>query len=53
MLYIIRLRSGYWQVLMDKSGEGKIAFVCQMGLFEFNVMPFGLSSAPVIFHKLI
>ena len=42
------LKSGYWQVLMDET-----AFACHGGLFEFNVMPFGLSCAPAIFQELM
>ena len=34
------LKSGDWQVLMDEAG--KTAFACHRGLFEFNVMPFGV-----------
>ncbi len=37
------LISGYWQVEVDKKDR---AFCTLDGLFEFNVMPFGLSNAP-------
>ena len=43
------LKSGYWQVLMSEEDREKTAFVCHRGLFEFNVMPFGLCNAPQIF----
>ena len=37
------LESGYWQVLIYESDKEKTVLSCHSGLFEFNVMPFGLS----------
>ena len=47
------LKSGYWQVKMADSDKEKTAFACHRGLFEFNVMPFGLSNAPGVFQELM
>ena len=38
---------------MDEKGKEKTAFACHRGLFELNVMPYGLSNAPAIFQELM
>ena len=47
------LASGYWQVEMDPNDREKSAFVTHQGLYEFNVMPFGLCNAPSTFRRLM
>ena len=47
------LKSGYWQVAMYEKDQEKTAFACHKGLFEFNVMPFGLSNIPAVFQELM
>lgn len=47
------LKSGYWQELMNEKDKEKTAFVCHRGLFEFNVIQFGLCNVPKIFSKLM
>jgi hypothetical protein len=49
----IDLASGYWQIRMKEEDKPKTAFISEAGLFEFNVMPFGLANGPPSFQRLI
>ena len=49
----VDLRSGYWQIPMHSVDKEKTAFVTPDGLFEFNVMPFGLCNAPATFERFM
>ena len=44
-------RQGYFQGKMAESSREKTALCCSRGLFEFNVMPFGLCNAPGKFQN--
>ena len=47
------LQSGYHQVAMHPNSKDKTAFISHSGLYEFNVLRFGLTNAPPNFQRLM
>ncbi|WKY07226.1 hypothetical protein Q1695_007004 [Nippostrongylus brasiliensis] len=47
------LASGYWQIRLSEDAKRKSAFTTSEGLFQFTVLPFGLSTSPAVFQRLM
>ena len=47
------LEAGYWQICMAPEAQEKTAFVTHQGLYEFKVMPFGVTIAPAAFQHIM
>lgn len=47
------LLSGYWQVPLSKDAQEKSTFITRDGLWKWKVLPFGLTSAPATFQRLM
>ena len=47
------LTSGYWQVPLDVDAQEKSAFCTRGGLWKWKVLPFGLTSAPATFQRMM
>ena len=47
------LLSGYWQVPLDEDAQEKAAFVTRSGFWKWRVLPFGVTSAPATFQRLL
>jgi hypothetical protein len=45
--------SGYYQVRIAEEDKRKTTFITKWGYFSYNVMPFGLKKAPVVFSKIV
>ena len=47
------LGSAFWQVPLRKQDRDKTEFACELGLFQWKGMPFGLCNATATFQRLM
>ena len=47
------LGSAFWQVALRKQDRDKTGFACELGLFQWKRMPFGLCNATATFQRLM
>ncbi|EYC40353.1 hypothetical protein Y032_0618g710 [Ancylostoma ceylanicum] len=47
------LASGYWQIKLSENAKPKSAFTSSEGLYEFEVLPFGLCTSPAVFQRMM
>lgn len=47
------LASGYWQCNVSEQDKPKTVLLTHKGLYQFNVMPFGLCNAPATFSRIM
>lgn len=45
--------SGYWQIALQDEDKEKTEFSAGNGLYQFNVMPFGLCNVAATFERLV
>lgn len=45
--------SGYWMLPLSDDAREKSAFITHMGLFEWKVLPFGLTCAPAKYQRMM
>jgi hypothetical protein len=44
---------GFHQVIISKDYKNKTTFITKWGPFTYNMMPFGLNNAPVVFSRIV
>ena len=49
----LHCKSGFWQIRLDEDSKPWTVFSCPCGLYEWNVMSFGLKNAPQIFQRMM
>uniref|UniRef100_A0A3B3QDK9 Gypsy retrotransposon integrase-like protein 1 n=1 Tax=Paramormyrops kingsleyae TaxID=1676925 RepID=A0A3B3QDK9_9TELE len=50
---VLDLRSGYYQIPMNKADKEKTAFISPVGFYQFERMPQGIMGAPATFQRIM
>ena len=45
--------SGFWQIPIAEKDRHKTAFITTSGLYQFSVLPFGLTNSPATYQRMI
>ena len=45
--------SGFWQILLDDESSKLCTFITPYGRYKFLRLPFGICSAPEVYHKIV
>ena len=49
----IDLRHGFWQIPLTEQSRKYTAFITEFCLFQFKVLPFGITTGPAVFSRLM
>ncbi len=53
VMTLLDLEAGFWQVGVDEESAKLLTFATPWGRFQYNRLPYGISTAAEIFHKAV
>lgn len=51
--FVLVLKSGYYQIAVKEEDKETTAFICPLGIYQFERMPHGITGAPATFQVLM
>lgn len=48
---VLDMKNGFWQIALEEESSKLCTFSTPFGRYKFNVLPFGISSAPEVFQR--